>query len=59
MKKSECFKMAQEAVIKNQSISTEDKLEILRVLMEKEDLALFTEKEDENKKLTCEVTSNG
>lgn len=44
MKKSECLRIAQEAVIKNQSISTEDKVEILRVLIQEEDMAIFVEK---------------
>jgi ABC-type uncharacterized transport system ATPase subunit len=33
MKKSEMYKLAQKAVVNSLSIKTEDKLEILRVLM--------------------------
>lgn len=49
MKKSEMYKLAQKAVVNSMSIQAEDKLEILRELMVKEDLALFTEKEKELK----------
>ena len=49
MKKSECFKLAQESVIRNISISAETKVEILRVLIREEDMALFVEKSEEKK----------
>ncbi len=45
MKKSEMYKMAQCAVVDVPNLTTLTKLEILRELMAKEDLALFTEKE--------------
>ena len=45
MKKSEAYNLAQIAVIKSQCISPENKVEILRVLIEDEDLAKFTEKQ--------------
>ena len=51
MKKSECFSLAQESVIKNMSLSTEDKLEIIRVLIKEEDLARYVEKEKEKKEM--------
>lgn len=47
MKKSECFRLAQEAVIKNQSITTEAKIEILRVLIQQEDMAKYVEQDKE------------
>ena len=43
MKKSDCLRIAQVAVIRNQSIEAEDKLEILRVLMDKENIELLLE----------------
>jgi hypothetical protein len=47
MKKSEAYNLAQVAVIKSQCISPENKIEILRVLMDAEDLELFCEKQKE------------
>lgn len=47
MKKSECFKIAQIAVLRNQSIEAEEKLEIIRVLMSEEDIARLVEKREE------------
>lgn len=49
MKKSEIYKMAQEAVITVPFFKTAEQLEILRVLMKDEDSALFWEKEEEKK----------
>lgn len=46
MKKSEIYRLAQGAVINYQAIDAAMKLEILRELMAKEDLALFTEKQE-------------
>lgn len=47
MKKSEIYRQAQYAVINSPSIHTEAKTEILRELMDKEDVALFVEKQEE------------
>lgn len=47
MKKSEIYKLAQQAVVVVPCLKTEEKLEILRELMEKEDVAIFTEKREE------------
>lgn len=47
MKKSEAFRAAQMAVLSSDSVFSCDKLEILRVLMDSEDLALFSEKQKE------------
>lgn len=50
MKKSDCFKLAQIAVISTDRIANEDiKLEIIKVLMEEEKLSLFCEKEKEKR----------
>ena len=43
MKASTALRMAQYAVMEAQSIEVEDRLEILKVLMDKEDLALYME----------------
>ena len=48
MKKSEIYRMAQVAVLMNASINVREKLEILRELIDKEDVALFCEKKEEN-----------
>lgn len=48
MKKSEIYRMAQIAVLNGSGFSGLTKLEILRELMVREDLALFTEKQEEN-----------
>lgn len=45
MKKSEIYRFAQGAVVTNTYLSIEDKLDILRELMEKEDVALYIEKQ--------------
>ena len=49
MKKSECFRKAQIAVIKNQSFEAEEKLEILRRLMTEEDIQKLVEESEEDK----------
>ena len=54
MRKSEAYNLAQIAVIKSQCISPENKLDILRVLMESEDLALYCE-EQEMERAAAEV----
>lgn len=47
MKKSEMYRMAMLVVLESDSISNEDKLEIGRELIEREDLELFREKQAE------------
>lgn len=46
MKKSEVYKIAQSAIIRTQWIDATDKLEILRVLMDDEDLAKYVEEQE-------------
>lgn len=46
MKKSELYKLAQIAVLRDRFLNMEQQLEIVHELMEKEDLALFTEKRE-------------
>ena len=43
MKKSEIYHLAQIAVINSPSISPESKIEVMRILLEDENLALFVE----------------
>jgi hypothetical protein len=50
MKKSEIYKVAQQAVINSTFIGVDMKLEILRELMDREDTALFVEKREEQEK---------
>lgn len=47
MKKSEAYHIAQIAVITSQVISPEIKVEVLRELIDKEEVALFVEKQEE------------
>ena len=47
MKKSEAYNMAQIAVLLSPCIAPESKLEVLRVLMSDEDVAIFSEKRKE------------
>jgi hypothetical protein len=47
MKESAIFKLAQMAVLDYPRLNYDQKLEILRVLMEKEDVAIFCEKQKE------------
>ena len=49
MKKSECFKLAQYAVIENQTIHAKSKIEVLRALMTEEDIAKMVEEHREGK----------
>lgn len=49
MKKSEAYHLAQVAVSLSPCITPENKLKVLRVLMEDEDIAIFTEKKMEEK----------
>lgn len=49
MNKSVAYKAAQYSVLANAGLCDSDKLEVLRVLMEAEDLALFCEKQEEKK----------
>lgn len=46
MKKSELYHLAQIAVIATATISVESKIEVLRELFEKEELALFVEEQE-------------
>ena len=55
MKKSEIYRVAQLAVIGYGNIAAGTKLDILRELMTKEDTALFTEKQEEEKEKTSEA----
>ena len=48
MKKSEIYKVAQQAVVHATFLGIDKKLEVLRELMDKEDMALFCEKREEN-----------
>lgn len=50
MKKSEIYKMAQRAVVNTMCILADDKLEILRELIEKEGLEKFCEDKAEKEK---------
>lgn len=50
MKKSEMYKYAQCAVVDVPNLTTLTKLEILRELMDKEDVALFCEKQEAKEK---------
>lgn len=47
MKESAIFKMAQMAVLDYPRLNYDQKLEILRVLMSREDLAVYSEKQEE------------
>ena len=47
MKKSEMLNIAQIAVVLSPAITPENKLKVLRVLMEEEDLAIYVEKRKE------------
>lgn len=49
MKKSEIYRLAQIAVQEHNCLYTRYKLEIIRELMKQEDLALFCEKQEEEK----------
>ena len=47
MKKSELLKLAELAVLTCEDITDDNKLEILKVLMEEENIALICEKDEE------------
>lgn len=47
MKASTALRLAQFAVMEAQSITNEEKLEVLKVLMDKEDLAQYMERTEE------------
>lgn len=49
MKDSWKFKLAQIAVIESENITTGDKVEVLKILIDREGLALFVESEEEKK----------
>lgn len=49
MKKSEFYRSAQIAVINSRNLPVETKIEVLRILFEDEDLALYQEKQEETK----------
>ena len=51
MKKSMAYKAAQYSVLADAGLCAGNKLEILRVLMEAEDLALFCEKQEEKERV--------
>lgn len=51
MKKSEAYNMAQIAVITTPTISPENKLEILRVLIKDESIALYCEEQEVEKEV--------
>ena len=55
MKKSEMYKLAQRAVLTAQAIPADDKLEVLRELMERRDLAELWEKERDEKEKADEA----
>ena len=46
MKKSEIYHLAQYAVLSDSAIANYQKLQILRELMDKEDVALYCEKQE-------------
>lgn len=48
-KKSELYLKAQYAVVNSLSMSHDEKIAILRLLMEQEDIALFCEKQEAEK----------
>lgn len=50
MKKSEMYKLAQVAVIEHPMLSSKQKIEILKELLDKESVALFVEKQEEKEK---------
>ena len=54
MKKSTAYNLAQIAVMMSPNIAPENKLEILRVLMDDENVALFCEAAEEEKEVAEE-----
>lgn len=51
MKKSECFRIAQLAVLAYGSISNDEKLEVIRELQDREGTALYVERTEAEKSL--------
>ena len=49
MKKSEIYHLAQIAVVTSPCIAPENKLKVLKVLIDDEELSIFTEKRDAEK----------
>jgi hypothetical protein len=49
MKKSLAYKLAQFAVLRDKDLHDTEKLQVLRVLIDAEDLARFTEQEEEKR----------
>ena len=50
MKRSEIYKLAQHAVLRDASLTNTNKLEIIRELQDKEETALYVEKKEEPEK---------
>lgn len=50
MKESEAYQLAEMAVVNSPCLSAQDKLAVLRVLFDKEDLALYIERKEEKEK---------
>lgn len=55
MKKSMAYKTAQFAVLRYDGLCDSSKLEVLRVLMEREDMALFSEKHEVEEQKNAET----
>ena len=49
MKKSEAYNLAQQSILINPGIRPANKLAILRILMEDENVALYVERKEEEK----------
>ena len=57
MNKSEIYHLAQIAVITSPSISPENKIEVMRVLLDEEQLALYVEERDAKKAMSVAVVN--
>ena len=55
MKKSEIYKLAQVAVIETPMLSSKQKIEILKELIDKEGLEMFVERQKEQEKANEEL----
>ena len=55
MKKSLIYKCAQASVLNDNRLTDNNKLEILRELMDKEDVAIYCEKKEEEEKVAQAV----
>jgi hypothetical protein len=55
LKTSEIYKMAQYAVLQSEYIGNNEKLEILRELMAREDVSLFVEKQSDEEMVALGV----